>query len=313
MIEVRRLRLLQELDAHGTVTGAATALRITPSAVSQQLAVLAREAGTEVIERDGRRVRLTGAGRVLLGHAHKVVAQLEAARADLDAHAARESGIERACGFASSVQALLAPAAARVRAAHPRWRLELSERETEDSLPLLLAYDIDLALVMSSSHLPPADDPRIELEPLVDDPFDALLPAGHPLADAAEITLDMLAGEDWTASGPGTACREVLVGGCRHVGFQPRIRHSATDFSAQTALVAAGLGVTVIPRLHDTSHVPGLVRRELTGFAPTRQLYAAVRRGYGDTPLRVAVRAEARRRRRSATTSANVSTDSGAR
>src|SRR5690349_13770756 len=180
MIEVRRLRLLQELAAHGTVTGAAAALHITPSAVSQQLGVLAREAGAPVVERDGRRVRLTGAGRVLLGHADKVVAQIEAARADLDAHAAREVGLERACGFASAVAALLAPAAARVRATRPGWRVELSEMETEDSLPRLRSYDLDLVLVMSSSHLPTPDSARVELEPLVADPFDALLPAAHP-------------------------------------------------------------------------------------------------------------------------------------
>ncbi|MFC4588236.1 LysR family transcriptional regulator [Sphaerisporangium corydalis] len=307
MIEVRRLRILQELDAQGTVAGAARALHLTPSAVSQQLAVLAREAGTELLERDGRRVRLTGAGHVLLAHAHAVAAQLEAARADLAAYAEGRVGLERAGAFPSAICRLLAPAAAALRATHPGWRTEISEVETEIALPMLAQGDLDLVVVMSSSHLPEREDPRIRLVELLTDPFDAALPFDHPLATATEqaagrglgspdggLDLGALAGEEWVASLPGTACREVLEAGCRQAGFQPRVTHGATDFSAVLALVACGLGVTLAPRLIGAGGVPGVTVRPLRGPAvPIRRLYAALRRGSGTTPLLAALQHQA--------------------
>ncbi|WP_248958063.1 LysR family transcriptional regulator [Sphaerisporangium perillae] len=321
MIEVRRLRILQELDAQGTVAGAARALHLTPSAVSQQLAVLAKEAGAELLERDGRRVRLTGAGHVLLAHAHAVIAQLEAARSDLAAHAEGRIGLERAGGFPSAIRHLLAPAAAALRETHPGWRTEISEVETEVALPLLAQGDLDLIVVMSSSRLPRHEDPRVRLVELLTDPFDAALPSCHPLArghagppgvppspaapapDAMtrdELDLAALAEDDWVVSGPGTACREVLEAACRGSGFQPRIAHCATDFNAVLALVGCGLGVTLVPRMIGAGDAPGVCVRPLRGpSVPSRRLYAALRRGTGSTPLLAALQRQAARLGRS--------------
>jgi DNA-binding transcriptional LysR family regulator len=295
MIEIRRLRILQELDAAGTVTGAARALHLTPSAVSQQLAVLAQEAGAELLVRDGRRVRLTGAGRVLLAHAHVVITQLEAARADLAAQATGTIGYARVSGFPSAIAELIAPAVAALRAAHPGWRVEITEAETEHALPRLTSGHLDAAVVMSSSQLPDRADPRVELIDLLADPFGVALPAEHPLAGGEDVALAELGDEDWAVPGPGTACREVLVNACRTAGFQPRIAHSATDYSAVLAMVAAGLGVTLIPRMSAAAHRPDVALRPLRGVVPTRRVYCAIRRGTGTTPLLAALRDRADR------------------
>ncbi|GII79371.1 LysR family transcriptional regulator [Sphaerisporangium rufum] len=294
MMELRRLRILQELHAEGTVAGAARALHLTPSAVSQQLAVLGREAGVPLLERHGRRLRLTAAGQVLLKHADAVAAQLETARSDLAAYADGRLGVERAGGFPSAIVLLLAPAAAALRRTHPDRRVEISEVETEVALPMLVRGELDIVVVMSSAKLPAADDPRIRLVELMVDPQDAALPAGHRLAGEEQVDLAALAGEDWVAPLPGTACREVLEAGCRQAGFQPRIMHGATDFSAALALVACGLGVTLIPRLIGSAGTAGVTVRPLTGpRVPVRLLYAAVRRGSGPTPLLSALCAHA--------------------
>ncbi|OPC83712.1 hypothetical protein B4N89_24705 [Embleya scabrispora] len=285
-MEIKRLNILRALDQHGTVIAAAQALHLTPSAVSQQLAVLAREADAVLLEKHGRGVRLTPAAHVLLGHADAIATRLEQARADLAAQRDGRIGRARISGFPSGIAGLIAPALARLKRTHPGWRFEVVQYETEQALPLLPARELDLAVVMTHPDLPAPDHPRIELHPLLDEPFELALPADHPLAERAEVTLAAdLVDADWIITAPGTACHGLLLTACHQAGFQPRLVHTSTDFGAQLALVAAGLGVTIIPRLAQPELPRGVVLRPITAPAPRRRLMAAVRRGQGPTPL----------------------------
>ncbi|WP_406288358.1 LysR family transcriptional regulator [Embleya sp. NBC_00896] len=290
-MELKRLNILRALDEHGTVAAAAQSLHLTPSAVSQQLAVLAREADAVLLEKNGRGVRLTAAAHVLLGHADAIATRLERARADLAAQRDGRIGRARVSSFPSGISGLVAPALARLKVTHPGWRFEVVQHETEEALPLLPARELDMALVMTHPDLPTPDHPRIELHPLLDEPFEIALPTDHPLAGRAEVDLAAdLADADWIITAPGTACHGLLLTACHHAGFQPRLMHTSTDFGAQLALVAAGLGVTIIPRLAQPTLPAGVVLRPLTAPAPRRHLMAAVRRGHGPSPLLTALR-----------------------
>ncbi|MDI2132239.1 LysR family transcriptional regulator [Yinghuangia seranimata] len=285
-MDLKRLRILQSLARHGTVAAAAESLHLTPSAVSQQLAVLAKEAGVPLLERNGRGVRLTSAAHVLLHHADAIGVQLERARADLAAHAVGGVGSARVAGFPTAISSLLAPAVARLRETHPGWRFSIVEHETEDAVPLLISGELDLAVVMNSPEVPPADHPTVRLHPLVDEPVHIALPSSHPLA--ARKVLDLaadLVDEEWVLTCEGTACNALTVQACGQAGFQPRAVHWVTDFTAMYALVRAGLGIAMMPHMAAADAPPGVVLRPLTAPAPRRHLFAMVRRGSGMTPL----------------------------
>ncbi|MFI6582484.1 LysR family transcriptional regulator [Embleya sp. NPDC050493] len=291
-MELKRLNILRALDQHGTVAAAAQSLHLTPSAVSQQLAVLAREADAALLEKHGRGVRLTAAAHVLLGHADAIATRLEQARADLAAQRDGRIGRARISAFPSGISGLVGPALARLKVSHPGWRFEVVQYETEEALPLLPARELDVAVVMTHPDMPAPDHPRIELHPLLDEPFEIALPTGHPLAERAEVSLAAdLADADWIITAPGTACHGLLLTACHQAGFQPRLVHTSTDFGAQLALVAAGLGVTIIPRLAQPALPPGVLLRPIAAPAPRRHLMAAVRRGYGPSPLLTTLRA----------------------
>src|SRR5918997_5612778 len=180
MIDARRLRVLREVAQQGTLAAAADALHLTPSAVSQQLAALEREVGQPVLERNGRGVRLTGAAQVLVGHANVVLAQLEAAAADVAAYSEGVVGTVRIAGFATGLAELVAPAAAELRGSHPRLVLTISEQEAPHCFTALARGDADIVLAMASRQAPPADDRRFHRRPLRADVLDAVLPAAHP-------------------------------------------------------------------------------------------------------------------------------------
>lgn len=285
-MDLKRLRILQTLARYGTVAAAADSLHLTPSAVSQQLAVLAKEAGVPLLEKHGRGVRLTGAAQVLLGHADAIGVQLERARADLAAHAYGGVGTARVSGFPTALAYLVAPAVARVRAAHPGWRFSVHEKETEDALPLLIAGELDVAVVMNSPQVPAADHPTVELHPLLSEPVHMAVPHDHPLAarDELDLAADLVDAE-WVLTADGTACHALAMQACGRAGFQPRVNHFVTDFGAVYAMVAAGLGVAMMPEMSVASAPPGVLLRPLRAPAPRRHLFAAVRRGSGTTPL----------------------------
>jgi molybdate transport repressor ModE-like protein len=287
MIDARRLRVLREVAQQGTLAAAASALHLTPSAVSQQLAALEREIGQPVIERNGRGVRLTGAAELLVGHANVVLAQLEAAAADVAAYAEGVVGTVRVLGFATALGELVAPAVVTLRASHSRLALIAQEMEAPECFLALARGDVDIAISMASRQAP--EDPRFHRRPLMSDVLDVVLPAGHPLARRAEISLAELAGEDFVGPPEGTSCHDVTVTGCAAAGFAPAFRHRTLDFHAAMALAAAGLGVTLVPRLGQAAVPPGALVRPLADPAPARHVFAATRAGAERRPTVAAV------------------------
>jgi molybdate transport repressor ModE-like protein len=290
MIDVRRLRVLRALADHGTVAAAAQALHLTPSAVSQQLAALEREVGQPIVEKRGRGLILTGAGDVLLEHAHALFAQLERAEADVAAHGRGELGTVTVGAFPTALAAIAAPAAQALAATHPRLRLELLDVESPHCFGALIEERIDLAISMQSESAPAIEDARFSRWPLLDDPLDAVLPRDHPLADRAAIALDALAAETWVGPSPGTSCLEVTLAGCAAAGFVPALVHRTNDFATIMTFVAAGLGVALVPRLAQDRVPPGVAIVPLRGTPPARRVFAATRRGSEARPVLAATR-----------------------
>jgi molybdate transport repressor ModE-like protein len=289
MIDVRRLRVLRALADHGTVAAAAQALHLTPSAVSQQLAALEREVGQPVVERRGRGLVLTGAADVLLEHAHALFAQLERAEADVAAHGRGELGTVVIGAFPTALTSIAAPAAQALAGAHPRLRLELRDVESPHCFTALAEEAIDVAVSMESASAPPPNDPRFARRPLLDDPLDAVLPPDHRLAGREAIALDALAEDTWVGPSPGTSCHEVTMAACAAAGFTPRLVHRTNDFTALMTFVAAGLGVTLVPRLAQGTTPDGAAVVALRGKPPARRVFAATRRGSEARPTVAAV------------------------
>ena len=290
MIDVRRLRVLRALADHGTVAAGAQALHLTPSAVSQQLAALEREVGQPIVEKRGRGLILTGAGEVLLEHAHALFAQLELAEADVAAHGRGELGTVVVGAFPTALAAIAAPAARALATTHPRLRLELLDVESPHCFAALVEERIDLAISMQSESAPAVDDPRFSRRPLLDDPLDAVLPRDHPLAGRPAIALGALATETWVGPSPGTSCLEVTLAGCAAAGFVPPLVHRTNDFATIMTFVAAGLGVALVPRLAQDRVPPGVAIVPLRGTPPARRVFAATRRGSEARPVLAATR-----------------------
>lgn len=276
MIDPRRLRVLRALADHGTVTAAAQALHLTPSAVSQQLAALESEVGQELLRRRGRRVSLTSAGELLVGHANAVAAELERAQATLAGLSSGAAGRVEVGSFASAITQVVAPALARLRVSAPGVVVRVRDVEGHASVPLLLDGEIDLAI--TEEYRPRRDDGRLTRFPLYTEPFDVVLPPSHPLAGRGSVDLRELAEDDWVATLPGNPVRDVVELACGDAGFAPRIVHTSDDFSAVGALVRAGAGVALVPR-HALRGVP------VRDTAPLRRVFAAVRKGSEDHPL----------------------------
>ncbi|MFJ9552470.1 LysR family transcriptional regulator [Nocardiopsis sp. NPDC101807] len=291
MIDVRRLQLLQALEHHRTVAATAEALNVTPSAVSQQLAVLAKEAGVPLVERQGRRFLLTGAARVLLQRAHVIFAEMERATADLAEYAKGDRGVIRVGSFSTGISDLVAPALARLRTSHPEWSFEVVQAEPEESAEMVRSGRLDVALTMSTRYLPASGDPDFRVDPVMVELLDAILPYQHPLAARTSLHLaEDLSDQDWIMSAPGTAWHECVSGAANQAGFQPRVVHTVDDFSAVFALVQAGLGIALMPRLAWTGlHAPQIVVRGVRETA-RRHIVALSRAGSSPEPLLTAVR-----------------------
>ncbi|MGW4029611.1 LysR family transcriptional regulator [Streptomyces sp. NPDC004838] len=286
MIDPRRLRILRAVADHRTVTAAAAALYLTPSAVSQQLNALEQETGHVLLIRGGKGVRLTAAGEILLAHTHTVLAQLERAEAELAAYAGGASGDVVVAAFATGIAEIVAPAIGVLTADHPGIRIRVRDAEGDESLLLVLDGDADLAVAVEYRGAPGEDDPRLARVPLHAEPFDAVLHAGHPLGTHTRVGLAELADDDWIGPYPGNPCHDMILFACELAGFHPRVVHSSDDFRAIVALAGTGAGVALVPR----SALRGMelrdaVVRPVSGPAATRRVFAAVRRGAEHHPL----------------------------
>ena len=273
MLDVRRMRVLREVAIRGSFSAAAEALSFTQSAVSQQIAALEREAGTTLVQRSARGVRLTEAGEAVVRHAEAIMARLAEAEAELEAIAGLRGGRLRMASFESAGSTLMPPAIAAFAGKHPAVELSMSLSEPEDCIPLLRSGDIDLAIVFESAVMEAEDG--IERVHLLEDPMYLALPPGHPLAHKRRIRLADLAGEPWIAGAADCECNRLISHACAIAGYQPRIAFETDDYTAMQGFVAAGVGVSLIAELGLTTVREDIVVRDLGRDTPVRHIYAA--------------------------------------
>lgn len=281
----RRLNVLRVVAACGTVTAAAEALNFSPSAVSAQVRSLSTELGVPLLEQDGRGVRLTESARTLLARAVDLYALWEEIRSELaDADPDRVRSL-RLCGFSTAASALLPYVAAQVRATYPHCTVRIIEADPEKCFELLLAQQADLAVVVATAAIPPRGDPRFDQESLLDDPLDLLVPADHALAHRASVLLSEAARESWIMDRPGRPNHGLVLTACAAAGFTPSVAHESTEWDTGAALVGAGLGVALIPRLARIPTGDRIVRVPLRGDpTPARHILTGVRRGSRGQP-----------------------------
>jgi DNA-binding transcriptional LysR family regulator len=250
MLDVRKLRLLRELARCGTITAVAEALSYTPSAVSQQLAALEREAGVPLLQRSGRRVTLTPAGATLAGQTEAILALLEQAAASLAAARAGLTGPLRIGAFPTAVRTILPAALVALGRDHPGLELMVTELDPADVPDALRSGALDIALTHEYDYVPTPPDPALATEPLLDEAIylaSAGPPPGRPAP--AEDAIRRHRDAQWIMASPGTLCHAMAVRACQAAGFAPRVRHHADDFVTVLALVAAGQGVALVPQL----------------------------------------------------------------
>jgi molybdate transport repressor ModE-like protein len=274
MLDVRRMKVLREVATQGSFSAAAEALSFTQSAISQHVAALERETGAKLVERSPRGVRLTEAGRALVQHAEAILARLEDAEDELAAIAGLRGGRLRLASFQSAGATLVPRAVASFHERHPDVELSMVEAEPDDASARLKCGDIDLALVYDYEAIPGTLDGDLELTTLIDDRYDVLLPKDHGLADRSVLKLADLAEEPWIASTRRCGCRQITERACAEAGFERRVAFEADETLAAQALVAAGVGVTLLPQLALSTVHPAVVARSLSN-APVRRVWAA--------------------------------------
>ncbi|HEX8207867.1 MAG TPA: LysR family transcriptional regulator [Solirubrobacteraceae bacterium] len=281
MLDVKRLRVLREVAAKGSFSAAAESLAYTQSAVSQQIAVLEREAGTRLVDRSARGVRLTDAGRALVRHADVILARLRDAEAELEAIAGLRGGRVRLVSFASAGATMVPRAIALFRERHPAVELTLQPAEQEEAMEALRGGEADIALTIDAEFCSIAA-PDVDLTHLLDDPMYAVLPRDHPLAAKPRIKLEELREDAWLA-GSERGCPDtmILIRACNSAGFEPHIAFHSDDYLAIQGFVAAGVGVSLIPDLALLAVRDDVAIRALKSQPPTRRIQAAtLRDGY---------------------------------
>ncbi|WP_399884472.1 LysR family transcriptional regulator [Streptomyces sp. BBFR51] len=272
MIDVQRLRVLRAVAEHGSFNRAAAALHLTPSAVSQHVAALERSLGAQVVARSTRGVTLTPAGRIMVGAAESVAAELVHAKQQVDRLGSGRTRLTVAT-FTSGGRLLLPGALTHLAAAHPDTVVHVREAEPEESLPLVRQGAVDLALAYHfDGPLPgrPGQSSSLEWTALMDDPLHVVLPEAHPLAGREALSLAELAAEPWVLG-----CLKTEAYLRRHAeraGFDPQVRGTTTDYFFARSLVAAGMGISLIPSIAQTPPTPGLRTVPITPPTPTRHL-----------------------------------------
>ncbi|SSC25659.1 DNA-binding transcriptional regulator, LysR family, partial [Klenkia terrae] len=286
-----RLQLLVDLQEHGTVRAVAQRAVLSPSAVSQQLAVLERETGTDLVERSGRRVRLTAAGELLADRARDVLARMHQVEAELRGLGDRPSGTVRLAVFQSAVHALAVPAAEAVAARHPGVEVVVLELEPHESMPALRRGEVEV--IVTTTDLAGTElGPAVDLLPLGTDEVVAVLPVGHPAAAAQRLDLAACAQERWTLDLPGSYMSDLTTRRCRDAGFEPHVVCRLSNYLIALQHVEAGRSVALLPSLAVDARFD-VVTRPLDPPS-VRRIVAAVRRPAATQPAVRAVLDELR-------------------
>ena len=288
MLDVRRMRVLREVAAKGSFSAAAESLSYTQSAISQQIAALEREAGTTLVERGARGVRLTDAGRALVDHAEVILCRLADAEAELEAIAGLRAGRVRLVAFPSAGASIIPPAIARFRAAHPDVDLTLLPGEPEDGVALLRAGEADVALgIATAPSAAPVPD-GLRAEPLLDDHMYAVLPLGHRLASRRQVKLADLADEPWIIGSRSGTCPDarIVLQACGAAGYEPQIVFQNEDYPAIQGFIAAGVGVSLMPELALQTVREDVVVLPLAGRPPFRRIVAVTLADGWDSPAK---------------------------
>jgi len=275
MFDSTRLRVFREVVERGSFSAAAEALSFTQPAVSRQIATLEREAGTQLLQRMPRGIRLTEAGRILLGHAEAILGRMVAAQTQIDALARLEAGRLRIGSFSTANATVVPRAIAAFSRAHPQVELSLTEGVSSSLIPRLRAGELDVGLVTDPAEFE-LDD--LDVVDLVEDPMLVALPLGHRLAHKPRLRLRDLREDTWIES-EKPDCGRPLFRACAIAGFEPRIRFGAEQWLGKQGLVAAGVGVTLIPGLAVAGVREDIVLRSLAD-APTRRVVALLPEGY---------------------------------
>jgi DNA-binding transcriptional LysR family regulator len=275
------------VSVYGSIGAAAEALMVTPSAISQQLAKLERETGAILVERNGRGVKLTDAAGLLADHAERILALVETAEADFEALRGAVVGRLTLAAFPTAARGILPGALRSLRDEHPGLEVVLYEREPERQIREVSRGELDLAIAQDWMNRPMAIPDGLSRANILDDVADVIIPADHPLAGREQIELAELAGEQWISSSPGTVCHDWLMFTLRSAELEPVITCMADEYPTQFALVTAGLGCALVPRL-GRGTLPEGARAVPIRTRPVRRIYAVWRT---DAARRPAIRA----------------------
>jgi len=283
MLNTTRLRILREIASRGSISGAAEALWLTPSAVSQQMSALEREVGVALLERTARSVRLTDAGTRLVSHAEKILADCEAAVADLESQTGCVAGTVRVAAFTTAEQEFLLPALSRLRRECPALSVQVTDFEPYLAMPALKSGQFDLVIGHEYNMRPPYTDPGVDRTDILTERMLLALPATHPLAEKSARLTDF-AQESWIVGPDGTSCRDAVICAANIAGFEPVVELQFEDYRVIAQAVRQELGVALIPRIADLRGIDGLSLRALEEPRLERTIYVAVRKGSAASP-----------------------------
>jgi DNA-binding transcriptional LysR family regulator len=281
MLDVRRLRLLRELAHRNTIAAVAAALAYTPSAVSQQLSSLEREAGVRLLERSGRRVVLTPAALALVEHTEVVLERLEQASAALASMREGLSGPLRIGVFPSAARTVIPPALAALAVRHPHLEPRVQEIDPAAVGGALRTGELDVALVHSYDFVADPPEPGLDTKHLFDERMFVAAPRDFTSLPGEGDPLGRWRDAPWIVAPTATRCGTMTIRACEAAGFRPRVRHVVDDFSTVLALVGVACGVALVPQLATEEPVPDVV---LTPVPMKRSTLGACRRGSGAHP-----------------------------
>ena len=289
MIDLDALLALRAVATHGSVGGAATALGFTPSAVSQQVKRLERQTGVPLLERVGRGVMLTRHGRHLVDEGGRLLHELERLESGLHQQAEAVAGHLRLAAFSTATRGLVAPVVGRLLARHPELRITLTDREPWETVDLVAAGQVEVGVVHRWGDVPLDVPDHLERRVLATDVADVVVHRDHPLAGRARVTPEDLLDEGWIATPDGTICRQWLRRMYDGTGRPPRIAHESMEFDSHLALVRAGLGIALVPRMGRADLGAELVAVPAGEPRPVREVIAVHRRSMAASPAVAAV------------------------